>query len=186
MPPTRRARRDAVRLKPMSSPELAGFALAAVVGLLMAVGLVGAIVPFIPGTPLVLAGAVVYAVATKFTPVGAGRLAILAGLAVAGWAVEHIAGALGARHAGGSRAAVVGAVLGALVGIAFAPFGLLIGPIAGAVAGELLSGRDPAGSVRTGVGTALGVIVGVAAHFAFALAMVALFVWWVWRGQGLS
>jgi uncharacterized protein YqgC (DUF456 family) len=152
-----------------------------IVGLLMAVGLVGAVVPLLPGTPLIFVGAAIHAVANDFTPIGAGRLAILGALALAGWAIEHLAGALGARRAGGSRAAVVGAVLGALVGLAFAPAGLLIGPIAGAIAGELMSGRDPAGSVRTGVATALGVVAGVAAHFAFALTMVALFTWWVWR-----
>ena len=153
-----------------------------VVAVLMLAGLVGAVVPLIPGTPLVFAGALIYAIATDFSPVGAGRLAILAVLGVAGWAIEHIAAALGARRAGGGRAAVIGAVLGALVGLAFAPLGLLVGPIAGAIGGELLSGRDPAGSVRTGIGTAVGVVLGMVAHFAFALTMVALFVWWVWRG----
>ena len=153
-----------------------------IVGLLMLAGLVGAVVPLLLGTPLIFAGALIYAIATDFTPVGAGRLVILAVLAVAGWAVEHIAGALGARRVGGSRAAVIGAILGALVGLAFAPLGLLLGPIAGAIAGEMLSGRDPAGSVRTGLGTAVGVVVGVAAHFAFALTMVAFFAWWVWWG----
>ncbi len=159
-------------------------ALGVIVAVLMLAGLVGAVVPFIPGTPLVFAGALVYAIATEFTPVGAGRLVILAVLGAAGWAIEHIAGAMGARRAGGGRAAVVGALLGALAGLAFAPLGLLLGPIAGAIAGDLLSGRGPAGSVRTGIATAVGVVVGVAAHFAFALAMVALFVWWVWRGVG--
>jgi uncharacterized protein YqgC (DUF456 family) len=153
-----------------------------IVALLMLAGLAGAVVPMLPGTPLVFAGALLYAIASDFTPVGAGRLAILAALGIAGWALEHVAGALGARRAGGSRAAVVGALVGAVVGLAFAPIGLLLGPIAGAIGGELLSGRDPAGSVRTGIGTALGVLGGVVAHFAFALTMVALFVWWVWRG----
>lgn len=157
-------------------------ALGVIVAVLMLAGLAGSVVPLIPGTPLVFAGALVYAIATDFTPVGAGRLAVLAALAVAGWALEHLAGALGARGAGGGRAAVIGAIAGAVIGLAFAPLGLLLGPIAGAIAGELLSGRDPVGSVRTGIGTALGVLGGVVAHFAFALTMVALFVWWVWRG----
>jgi uncharacterized protein YqgC (DUF456 family) len=153
-------------------------AVGVVVAVLMLAGLAGSVVPLIPGTPLIFVGALVHAIATDFTPIGAGRLAILAVLAAAGWVLEHVAGALGARRAGGSRAAVVGAILGALVGLAFAPLGLLLG----AIAGELLTGRDPAGSVRTGIGTALGVLGGVVAHFAFALTMVGLFVWWVWRG----
>jgi uncharacterized protein YqgC (DUF456 family) len=156
--------------------------LGVIVAVLMLAGVVGSVVPLVPGTPLVFAGALVYAIATDFAPVGLGRLTVLAVLGIAGWALEHVAGALGARRAGGSRAAVIGAVLGALVGLAFAPLGLLLGPIAGAIAGELLSGRDPAGSVRTGIATAVGVALGVAAHFAFAVTMVALFAWWVWRG----
>lgn len=157
-------------------------ALDIVVALLMLAGLIGALVPLIPGTPLIFGGALLYAIATDFTPVGTGRLAILLVLGIAGWAIEHLAGALGARRAGGGRAAVVGALVGTVVGLAFAPLGLLVGPIAGAIGGELLSGRDPAGSVRTGIATAVGVVLGVAAHFAFAITMVALFVWWAWRG----
>jgi uncharacterized protein YqgC (DUF456 family) len=153
-----------------------------VVGVLMLVGVAGAVVPFLPGTPLIFAGALIHAIATDFTPIGAGRLAILAVLAIAGWGLEHLAGVLGARRAGGSRAAIVGALLGTVAGLAFAPLGLLVGPIVGAIVGELLSGRTPASSVRTGIGTALGVVLGVAAHVACALAMVALFTWWVWRG----
>ena len=153
-----------------------------IVALLMLTGVVGALVPFIPGTPLIFIGAAVHAVATEFTPVGAGRLAILGVLAVAGWAIEHLAGALGARRVGGSRPAVVGAILGTVVGLAAAPLGLVLGPIVGAILGELASGRDPAGSVRTGSGTAIGVVLGDAAHFAVARTMVALFAWWVWRG----
>jgi uncharacterized protein YqgC (DUF456 family) len=157
-------------------------AVGVIVGVLMVAGLIGAVVPMLPGTPLIMVGAVVYAVATDFSPVGGGRLAILAVLGLAGWAIEHLAGILGARRAGGGRAAVVGALVGAVIGLAFAPLGLLLGPIVGAIAGELLSGRDPAGSVRTGIGTAIGVVVGIVAHVAFAVTMVALFVWWVWRG----
>src|SRR5439155_949044 len=85
---------------------------------------------------------------------------------VLAWALEHVAGVVGARRAGGSRAAVVGATLGLLVGVMVAPIGLLLGPLIGAIAGELLAGRAPGPSVRTGVGAALGVLTGVVAHFA--------------------
>src|SRR5207247_2113451 len=112
-----------------------------VVAILMLAGLVGAILPFLPGAPLIFAGALLYALATDFTPIGAGRLAILAALGVLAWALEHVAGMVGARRAGGSRAAVVGATLGLLVGVMVAPIGLLLGPLLGAIAGALLAGR---------------------------------------------
>jgi uncharacterized protein YqgC (DUF456 family) len=153
-----------------------------VVAILMLAGLVGAILPFLPGAPLIFAGALLHAVATGFTPIGAGRLAILAALGVLAWALEHVAGVVGARRAGGSRAAVVGAMLGMVVGVMVAPIGLLLGPIIGAIAGELLAGRAPRASVRAGIGAALGALTGVVAHFALALVMVGFFVWWVWRG----
>jgi uncharacterized protein len=153
-----------------------------VVALLMIAGLVGAVVPVLPGTPLIFAGALLYAYATDFETIGFGRLAVLAALAVVASALEHIAGALGARKFGGSRAAVIGALIGAVVGLAWPPLGLLVGPLVGAVAGEFMRTRTLAGSVRAGVGTALGVIAGVLSHFALAVVMVALFVWWARGG----
>jgi uncharacterized protein YqgC (DUF456 family) len=156
--------------------------LGAVVAILMLLGIVGAVLPILPGAPLILAGALVHAIATGFTPIGPGRLAILAVLGALAWALEHLASIIGVRRAGGGRAAVAGAVVGLLVGFAVAPIGLLLGPILGAIAGELLSGRPPRESVRAGIGAALGVLTGVVAHFVLALAMVAFFVWWVWQG----
>ena len=152
-----------------------------VVAILMLAGLVGAIVPLLPGAPLIFAGALVYAIATDFAPVGTGRLAILAAVGVLAWTLEHVAGVVGARSAGGGRAAVIGATVGLFIGVLVAPIGLLLGPIIGAIAGELLAGREPRTSVRTGIGAALGVLTGVVAHFALALVMVGLFVWWVWQ-----
>jgi uncharacterized protein YqgC (DUF456 family) len=153
-----------------------------VVAILMIAGLIGAVVPLLPGAPLIVAGALIYAIATDFTPVGAGRLAILIALGVTAWALEHVAGALGARRAGGGRAAMVGALLGVLVGLTFAPIGLVVGPMAGAVLAQLLAGEELRRSIRVGVGTALGVLAGLASHAVLALMMVALFAWWVWRG----
>ncbi|HUF93077.1 MAG TPA: DUF456 family protein [Candidatus Limnocylindria bacterium] len=153
-----------------------------VVGLLMAAGLAGTVVPMLPGAPLVFAGALLHAYATDFATIGLGRLALLAVLAAAASGLEYLAGALGAQRFGGTRAAVIGALIGTVVGLAWPPFGLLICPIAGAIAGQIVSTRHVAGSVRTGVGTALGLLTGVLMHLALAVVMIALFAWWVWRG----
>ena len=149
---------------------------------LMAAGLAGAALPFVPGTPLILAGALLYAVATDFTPVGLGRLAILTVLALAGAAGGAVAGSIGARRAGGSRRAALGALLGLAVGLFMGPIGLVAGPIVGAILGELSGARPWAESVRAGLGTLLGMVVGAVAHVAVAGVMVGLFAWWIWRG----
>ena len=149
---------------------------------LMAVGLAGAALPFVPGTPLILAGALLYAIATDFTPVGLGRLAVLTGLAVAGAAGGALAGSIGARRAGGSRRAALGAGLGMIVGLFTGPIGLVAGPVVGAILGELSAARPVGESVRAGIGTLLGLVLGAVAHVAIAGMMVGLFAWWIWRG----
>jgi uncharacterized protein len=152
-----------------------------VVGVLFVVGLVGSLIPWVPGPLFILGGAVLWAFATEFREIGIGRLAILTGLALLTFLLNFVAGAVGARRYGGSRWGVVGAVVGAVVGLFFGPFGLLICPVAGAVIGELLRGADLEGSIRSGFGAAVGLLAGILADFVISLVMVGLFLWWVWR-----
>ena len=152
------------------------------VGLLMVLGLAGAVLPVLPGPPLILLAALLYAFATDWMPVGMARLAILAVLAALASVAGHLGTVMGAKRAGGSRWAVIGALVGGVVGIFFAPLGLIVGPLAGAIVGELFRTGELRESIRTGVGAALGVLAGTVLQFALALVMVALFLWWIWRG----
>jgi uncharacterized protein YqgC (DUF456 family) len=152
------------------------------VAILLLVGLLGSILPFLPGTPLILAGAVLYAFVTDFEPIGLGRLVILVGIAAVSYSLDYMAGAFGVKKAGGSRWAMFGAVVGALVGVFFGPLGLILGPILGAVAIELAVSRKLDTSLRSGLGTVLGMIFGLAIKFSLAVIMVGLFLWWVWQG----
>jgi len=153
-----------------------------VVGVLLLLGLLGTLVPFLPGTPLIVAGALVHAIATDWTPVGLGRLAMLAAMSALGYLLHYLAGALGARHAGGSAWAVVGALGGGIVGLFFGLPGLLLGPPIGAIAGELLKSGDLRTSIRTGIAAFIGMVAGAVANFAIGVTMIALFLWWVARG----
>src|SRR5439155_1439250 len=91
------------------------------------------------------------------------------------------AGPFGAHRSAGSRRAVGGAIVGGLAGLLFAPLGLLVGPVIGAVAGEMIRGGDVERSLRTGVGALIGMVAGSAADFVISVAMIGLFLWWVWR-----
>ena len=153
-----------------------------VVGALMLLGLIGIFVPFLPGTPLIFLGALVHGFATGWTPIGPGRLAILGTLAVLAYLLHYAAGALGARHVGGSGWAVVGALIGAVVGMFFGIPGLLLGPPLGAIAGELVKTGEVRASVRSGLAAFIGMVAGAIANFAIALVMIALFVWWIAGG----
>jgi hypothetical protein len=153
-----------------------------IVGTLLFLGLAGTIIPFLPGTPLIVVAALVHAIATGWTPITVGRLVVLAALAALGFVLQHVSSALGARHAGGGRWAIVGALVGGIVGLFFGLPGLLLGPPLGAIAGELLESGDLRSSVRTGLATFAGMAAGAVANFAIAVMMIGLFLWWVTRG----
>jgi uncharacterized protein len=157
-------------------------AVGVVVGLLFLGGLVGSVVPWMPGPLFIVAGALVWAVATDFETLGVGRLAILGVLAVLAFLLDFVVGALGARRYGASRWGVVGAIAGAVVGLFLGPLGLIVGSIAGAVVGELLRGADLEGSVRSGGGALVGLLLGLAADLVVSVTMIGLFLYWVWRG----
>ena len=138
-------------------------------------GLVGVVLPALPGAPLLLVGLVLAAWAEDFAYVGPGMLLVLGLLAALTWVVDFLAGAYGARRFGASSRAVVGAALGGLVGLFFGVAGVLLGPFVGAVLGELSAQRSLGDAGRAGVGTTLGLVIGLALKLALAVSMLALF-----------
>ena len=157
-------------------------AVGVIVGLLFLAGIVGSVVPWVPGSLFIVAGAVLWAVATDFETLGFGRLAILGALAAVTFLLDFVVGALGAQRYGASRWGIVGAIIGTIVGLFLGPLGLLFGCIAGAVVGELIGGSDLEGSVRSGLGALVGLLAGFVADLVVAIAMIGLFLYWVWRG----
>ena len=148
----------------------------AIAALLVAVGVAGTILPALPGLPLVFAGMLLGAWAGGFEHVGVPMLVLLGVLTAFSLVVDFWATALGAKRVGASGKAVAGAVIGTFVGIFFGPLGLLGGPFAGALAGELLHGRDLGRATRVGFGTWLGVVFGTVLKLALAFTMLGLFV----------
>src|SRR2546429_1416950 len=92
-----------------------------VVGALFLAGLVGALIPWIPGPLFILIGVLVWAVATQFAVIGVGRLVILVTLALTTLLVNFAAGPIRARPAGGSRRAAGGAIVRAPARPPFCP-----------------------------------------------------------------
>jgi uncharacterized protein YqgC (DUF456 family) len=161
------------------TPDTLLYALAAV---LVVIGLVGIVLPALPGVPLVFIGMLLAAWVGGFQQIGMATLVVLGLLTLLSLAVDFWAAASGARRVGASRMALVGAVIGTLAGVFFAPIGLFVGPFAGALAGELLHGRSVSASrighaTRVGIGTWLGIAFGVALKLMLAIAMLGLFAW---------
>ncbi len=116
----------------------------------MVVGLVGAVVPGLPGVPLIFLSALVYAYLTGFEVVGGWLIALLGLFAVLALAADYVATSYGARRFGaswsGTLGGAVGGIIGTLAGILFfgigAFFGLILGTIGGVFLGEYLRRRE--------------------------------------------
>lgn len=131
----------------------------ALAGVLFAVGVVGCVVPVLPG-PLAAYAGVLFLLGTPRAP-GGGTLAVLGLLAVGATVLDMVIPGWGAKRFRCSKWGVWGSVIGALVGVGFFPWGLLAGPFLGAVAGEMASGRRLGAAAWSGVGALVGFLCGV-------------------------
>ena len=148
---------------------------------MVVLGLLGTVLPAIPGLPLIFGGMLLAAWAGDFQEIGIATIAVLGVLTLLSLAIDFWATAVGARRVGASGKAVAGAVLGTVVGLFFGPLGLFAGPFAGALTGELLHRRrlgrgDLGHAARVGFGTWLGIVFGVVLKLTLAFAMIGLFV----------
>lgn len=143
---------------------------------LVAVGTAGTVLPGLPGPPLVFAGLLLAAWINDFQQVGVLTLVLLGVLTALSWVVDLVATAGGAQRLGASRLAIAGAIIGTLIGLFFGLPGILLGPFAGAVLGELIGrGRLPQ-ALKVGAGTWVGLLLGTLVRLALVCAMLAIFV----------
>ena len=142
---------------------------------LILAGVAGTVLPAVPGPPLVLAGLCLVAWLDDFARVGGWTLAVLGVLTALTYAIDFAAAALGAKRVGASRRAIAGALIGGLVGLFFGLPGLILGPFVGAVVGEYTVQRNLEQAGRVGVGTWLGMVLGMAARLSLVFAMLAVF-----------
>jgi hypothetical protein len=143
-------------------------------GLVVIAGLAGTVIPALPGVPLVFAGLFLGAWIGNFETIGWITIGVLAMLAIVAWAVDFLAGALGAKYLGASSRAFWGATFGAIAGIFFGLPGIVLGPFIGAVLGELSVGSDLLQSGRSGLGAWLGMVVATAAKLAITFLMIGI------------
>ncbi|HKI06329.1 MAG TPA: DUF456 domain-containing protein [Thermoanaerobaculia bacterium] len=143
---------------------------------LVGVGVLGTVLPALPGAPLVFLGLLVAAWADHFQKVGWFTLTILALLTVLTFVVDFMAASLGAKRVGASWAALAGAAVGTIVGFFFSIPGLILGPFVGAVIGEYAARRNWAQAGKVGVGTWVGMLIAIAGKLALIFTMVGIFV----------
>ncbi|MGC8773779.1 MAG: DUF456 domain-containing protein [Chlorobaculum sp.] len=144
--------------------------------LLLIAGFAGLLLPALPGVLLIFAGLVFAAWAEGFVYVGWGTLTILGVLTAAAYLIDFLAGLLGAKRFGAGKYGIIGAAIGTIIGLMFGLPGIIIGPFAGAVGGELYAQKDLRTASTAGFGVWIGMAIGIAARIAVAFVMVGVFV----------
>lgn len=143
---------------------------------LIVLGLAGTVLPFLPGTVLVWGGIVLGAWIDDFARVGTTTVVVVSVLAVLAWALDYVAGLMGAQKAGASKQALLGAAVGTVVGLFMGLVGVLFMPLVGAAIGEYVARKDQTRAVKVGFATWVGIMVGLIAKMVLAFTMVGIFV----------
>jgi uncharacterized protein YqgC (DUF456 family) len=141
---------------------------------LVIVGVIGTVLPALPGPILVFAGVFVAAWADGFQRIGVWTLVLLGLLTVLAHVVDLLAAAAGVDRSGASRRAVVGAALGTAAGLFFGLPGLIVGPFLGAVLAELTIRGDLRASTRAGLFAWIGFMIGLALKMAIVFGMIGI------------
>ncbi len=144
---------------------------------LMAVGLIGTVLPALPGVILVLAGVIVGAWIDDFTRVPGWVVGLLVVIAVIAWVTDYAATVLGAKKAGASKLALIGAAVGTVLGLLMGLVGVLFMPLVGAAVGQYLSEKNSKNAAKVGIATWIGLLVGTVVKLALVFAMLGIF--WV-------
>jgi hypothetical protein len=144
--------------------------------LLVMVGLAGIVLPALPGTILVFLGLLLAAGIDQFQRVGWITLVFLGFLTVLSFVMDYLASAYGVKRSGAGKQAVIGSMIGLAVGIFLGIPGIILGPFIGAVIGELMANQDLLKAGRAGVGTWLGLVLGIAIKLAIAFTMIGTFI----------
>ncbi|MEG1832837.1 MAG: DUF456 family protein [Burkholderiaceae bacterium] len=143
---------------------------------LMVVGVAGTVLPALPGMPLIFAGAWIAAAIGDYVHIGATTLVVLGVLAAVGMAVDWVASAMGAQRAGATRAGLIGAAIGTVLGVFTGLWGLVFMPLVGAAIGEFIGHQDLLRAGKVGIATWLGMLAGAVIKIAIAFTMLGIVV----------
>ena len=166
--------------------EIAYFVIALII---MIIGLFGTILPIIPGTPIILIAAVIYALLTDFQDITNKTLIILAVMTGISLLMDWLTSSFGVKKMGGSYFGVIGAAVGMIVGLLIPGVGLIgfiVGAFVGAFVFELFLGKtrrkgysdnEIHTALKAGLGTFIGFLVGGVLKFALAAIMIGIFVY---------
>ena len=144
---------------------------------LLILGVIGCVLPIIPGPPLAYLSLVLMSIARRWQAYSVATLVILGILAVAVTVLDNILPILTSRRKGASKAGMWGAVIGMVAGMfLFPPFGMILGTFAGAVVGELIFNRQKGVALKAAWGVLVGTLLGIGVKLGVSGAIAFFFV----------
>ncbi len=160
----------------LSSLDLAMYGVWTVTISLLFAGLAGSVLPFVPGPLLIFAGCLFHTLMRAQSAMSWWGIGLELLLLIISYLIDFASGAIGSKWFGGSKWAVWGVIVGGIVGIFFALPGMILGPIIGAFAFEMLFAQKKiAPAAKSTFGSVVGTGVGLVVRLGISVAMIALF-----------
>jgi uncharacterized protein YqgC (DUF456 family) len=150
---------------------------AIICAVLIIIGLLGVILPFVPGIPVAWLGLFIYAIGTDWERISITTIIVFAALTVFALLLDYIAPLLGAKKYKASKWGIIGASIGLFLGIIiFQMWGIILGPLLGALLGELIAGRPADQAFKSALGTLVGFLFGSLMKVVLILVMAGFFI----------
>lgn len=143
--------------------------------LLIILGIIGCLVPVLPGPPFSFLG-LIFLHLSKFGDFSNVTLITLGVIALAVTALDYIVPVWGTKKFGGSKYGTRGATVGLIIGLFLGPLGIIIGAFVGAFAGEMIFKDDINYALKAGLGSLLGFLTGIGLKLAASLIMTYYFI----------
>ncbi|AMC11844.1 hypothetical protein Lupro_11465 [Lutibacter profundi] len=157
-----------------------------IIGFLFALlGIIGSFLPVLPG-PLTSWFGLLLLHLTSIVPMNWTFLGITLSIAVVIWIIDYFIPAMGTKKFGGTRYGVIGTMVGLIIGILFlGPFGIIIGPFAGAYIGEMIQEKNSNKALKAAFGSFIGFLTSSFLKFIAATIFTGLFVSIFWEYKSL-
>lgn len=151
--------------------------------LFLLAGIVGCVLPVIPGPPLAYLSLILLSFARKWEAFSPAVLIVLGVAAAAVTVLDNLLPVITSKTRGASKAGIWGSIIGMVAGMVFfPPFGVIIGTFVGAVAGELLFSKQRDSALKAGWGVFLGVMLGIGVKLAVSGVIAVYFLRALLRG----
>lgn len=134
-------------------------ALLIIAGICMIIGILGSILPGLPGIPVAYAGLWI-AQATERIDFSWQTLVVWGVVTILVSVLDYVIPAWGTKRYGGTKYGVWGSAIGVFVGMFFGAIGIIVGPLVGAIVGELIGGKGQKEALRAGWGSFIGILCG--------------------------